>query len=384
MSRRRKITWIVLIVLAVLIRLVSMFPGAVEQYYSRGFYPVLARLQRWLFGWVPFSVGDVLYFAAAVLLLIRLARLIQLAVRRKLAKGWVWPVTRRGAFVLLCLYVVFNLAWGLNYNRLGIADQLGLDVRPYSTADLDTLAEVMLSELTRLDTPARLRRADLGHMSQLRMGAGRAYGALWRNEGRAADFFFLDSPGLPFPRLSVKPSLFEYPGLYIGFAGYYNPFTGEAQVNTLDPLFSQPYTICHEMGHQLGYAKENEANFIGFLAARSSQDPAFGYSAYMDMYLYALRELYVRDSVLAKTFKGRLPPEVRADFVRQQRFNLKYENPFEPVIWAIYGRYLRANRQPHGMVTYSEVTAWVIAYAKKYGWSSLKAWRAAARYPPGG
>ncbi|HEV2354664.1 MAG TPA: DUF3810 domain-containing protein, partial [Puia sp.] len=282
----------------------------------------------------------------------------------------------------LWVYVIFNLFWGLNYNREGIADQLGLEVRPYSTADLDTLANVALSELSRLDIPARMHRAELDQFSRLKKGAGRAYDELWAMEERVNDSLWLRNPMFPFPRLSVEPSLFRYPGVYIGFAGYYNPFTGEAQVNTLDPLSGQPYTICHEMAHQLGYAKENEANFVGFLAARSSDDPAFGYAAYMDMYLYAVRELYVRDSALALTFKGRLPPEVHADFLEQQRFNRKYENVFEPVIWALYGRYLKANRQPLGMVTYSEVTAWFIAYGKKYGWKSLKAWMAVPNYPP--
>jgi hypothetical protein len=126
------------------------------------------------------------------------------------------------------------------------------------------------------------------------------------------------------------------------------------------------------MGHQLGYAKENEANFIGFLAARSSPDAAFQYSVYLDLFLYSVRELYFRDSVLAKTFKGRLAPGVRDDLRELQRFNRKYANPLEPLIWKIYGRYLQANHQPHGIVTYSEVTAWLIAYAHKNGRESIK------------
>ncbi len=69
--------------------------------------------------------------------------------------------------------------------------------------------------------------------------------------------------------------MYSYLGNYLGFTGYYNPFTGEAQVNTTVPLFVQPFTTCHEIGHQLGYAKENEANFAGYLAAKSSPDAGF-------------------------------------------------------------------------------------------------------------
>ena len=111
----------------------------------------------------------------------------------------------------------------------------------------------------------------------------------------------------------------------------------------------QPFTTCHEIGHQLGYAKEEEANFAGFLAAKSSPDPAFRYSVYFDLYLYAARELYARDSMALIPFRESLKPDVRQDLRDLQDFYMKYQNPFEPVIRRLYGKYLRANRQPQGM-----------------------------------
>jgi len=362
MPIRRKITWVCLVVLAAVIKVFSYYPAAVEKYYSRGVYLFTARLQRFLFGWLPFSVGDILYFVAAVILLYRLIRLIRQLVRREAPKGWGLIVLRRMAFILLWVYVLFNGLWGLNYNRLGIAEQLQLNVRPYSTAELHELTKIILGQLNGLDSLSRLHRVRLAHISSLRADAVGAY-----------DSLAVDDPRFSYRGTSVKPSLFSYPGLYIGFAGYYNPFTGEAQVNTLDPLIGLPYTTCHEMGHQLGYAKENEANFIGFLAARSSASPAFQYSVYLDLYVYAIRELYIRDSVLAKSFKGRLNPGVRQDLREMQQFSRRYANPLDPVIWKLYGGYLRANRQPHGIVTYSEVTAWLIAYEKKYGRDAIEA-----------
>ena len=52
-----------------------------------------------------------------------------------------------------------------------------------------------------------------------------------------------------------------------------------------------------------------------------------------------------------------------------QAFNRRYTNPISPLIWKVYGHYLRANRQPQGIRTYSEVLAWLIAYENKYGWN---------------
>jgi hypothetical protein len=247
--------------------------------------------------------------------------------------------------------------WGLNYDRLGIADQLQLQVLPYHTEDLGRLTELIVKELNALDTVARRDRYRFSRTSYLRTDAVGAY-----------DSLAIVDPRFAYRVRSVKASLFSYPGLYIGFAGYYNPFTGEAQVNVMDPDFTLPYTACHEMGHQLGYAKENEANFIGFLACRESSDPAVRYSTYLDLYGYAIRELYFRDSVLALSLRAKLNPGVRQDLRVLQWFSRRYENPLEPMIWRAYSRYLQANRQPQGIVTYSEVTAWLIAFEKKFGW----------------
>ena len=267
MTLGRKITWASLIVVAIGINLFSRFPAAVEKYYSNGLYPFLARGQRFLFGWVPFSIGDILYGAVVILLVYRLVRLIRKLVRRQTEKGWFARLLRRTVFVLLWVYVLFNGLWGLNYNRLGIANFLGLQVWPYTTVQLNDLAGILVEKLNDLDSSARVHRASLASWRVLREGAVRAY-----------DTLGADDPWFAYRTPSVKASMFSYPGLYIGFGGYYNPFTGEAQVNTMDPLLGQPYTICHEIGHQLGYAKENEANFIGFLAAKSSPDPEFQYS----------------------------------------------------------------------------------------------------------
>ena len=170
---------------------------------------------------------------------------------------------------------------------------------------------------------------------------------------------------------SIKPSIFSYLGDYLGFLGYYNPFTGEAQVNTTVPVFTQPFTACHEIAHQMGYAKENEANLMGYLTIRGwgMNSPAFEYAADFEIYNYAARELYLRDSTLYKPFKAQQGPGLRQDIRELRAFDRRYRNPLEPLIWKAYGRYLRANRQPQGIKTYSEVLAWLIAYQNKYGWN---------------
>jgi len=228
---------------------------------------------------------------------------------------------------------------------------LQLHVHRYDTKELAFLLQLIVTRLNALDSPAREYRSALATKRNLFNRSAQSYRNL---ADKDAGFAY------PFP--SVKPSIFSYLGNYLGFSGYYNPFTGEAQVNTTTPVFTQPFTTCHEIGHQLGYAKENEANFAGYLSARSSRDPAFLYSVYFDLYYYAASELYIRDSMQVRPLRDQLKPSIRQDFKELRQFYQKYKNPLEPVITQLYGNYLKANSQPQGMMTYNQVIAWVIAY----------------------
>jgi hypothetical protein len=360
MSLSRQITWICLLVLAAAIKIMSLSGEVVERYYSTGIYPFISRVQRFLFGWIPFSIGDLVYFGVGLWLVFLLVKLIRRLIRREVNKAWLWAALRRVVFVVLLVYVLFNGLWGLNYDRRGIATQLQLNVKPYTTTELARLVSLVCIRLNTLDSVEKVSSLKLGPSRTIFAGAIGAYDSLAGCDPR----FRYSTP-------SIKSSLYGYLNDYLGFGGYYNPFTGEAQVNTTLPDLEQPFTACHEMGHQLGYAKENEANFSGYLAARSSADPAFRFSVYADLYLYAARELYMRDSNLVRPLREHLRPFVRQYFRQVQRFNRKFENPFEPVVRDLYGNYLRANRQPQGLMTYNEVVAWLIAYANKNGWDHV-------------
>ena len=341
---------------AVIIKVFSLFPSLVEQFYSSGIYPFIAISLRWLTGWLPFSFGDLLYSVAIVWLIVRLYKTIKAFVKRKVSKQIFLHSLRRTAIIVLWVYVIFNLFWGLNYDRLGIAYQLKIEPDTYSTNDLKTLTGSLIEH-------ANTCRKVLGDSSfvypdckQIFNEASEAYTSAETNY-----------PFLHYASGSVKKSLYSELGNYVGYLGYYNPFTGEAQVNATVPGFIIPYTTCHEIGHQLGYATEDEANFAGYLAAKSSKENTFKYSVYFDLFLYANRELFYRDSAAAKQNYKLLDTLVRKDISTYRKFIEAHKNPVEPYITMLYGKYLQANNQPNGMETYDEVIGWLIAYQKKYG-----------------
>ncbi|MEP6701295.1 MAG: DUF3810 family protein, partial [Bacteroidota bacterium] len=110
-------SWVLLIVFTILIKWVSWYPGWVERNYSLGVYPVIAKLQRFLFGWLPFSIGDLFYAFLVVVILYKAFKFLRLLFQKKLNRRHFVVSLQQGIFILLFMYVIFNLLWGLNYNR---------------------------------------------------------------------------------------------------------------------------------------------------------------------------------------------------------------------------------------------------------------------------
>ena len=93
----------------------------------------------------------------------------------------------------------------------------------------------------------------------------------------------------------VKKSLFSTPLSYMGFTGYINPFTLEANINYNIPKISIPPTICHEIAHQIGYAFEDEANYIAIKTLSNSKDNFLKYSGNLMAVQYLLSEIRKND-----------------------------------------------------------------------------------------
>lgn len=346
----------ILVGIAISIRLFSMDAFRVEAVYSTRFYPMFSLFLRYLFGWLPFSVGDILYCAMILWLIVWIFKVVKMVRRPQQFRSSIMPLILRTVIVFLAVYIVFNLWWGINYNRRGISSQLGLAIEKYSVAELKNLNEQLL------------QKANAANLLLLKQGQPElSRKQLFTRSQEAYIDLNKQYAFLQYQPASLKRSMWGWLGNYVGFMGYYNPFTGEGQVNTSVPKFLQPFICCHEIAHQLGYAKENEANFVGYLAAASSKDVSFRYSVYLELFLYANRNLYQTDSVAARGFTKELQPAIRKDLQEWRKFNNRHKNLVEPLIRWGYGKYLESNEQPSGLLSYDEVTGFLIAYQKKFG-----------------
>ncbi len=341
---------------------VSFFPSGIEHWYSQGIYPAIGSTLRLLTKWVPFSIGDIGYLLLVCWLLMRLVKWAARIIKEGLQKAFIVRSLLGIIHFLLGVYIVFKLIWGLNYNRLGIAYQLKLEKIPYSQQTLDQLTSDLIDSANtyrrQLDTILPTPLVDSIYRD--------AYHAYLR----VADAY----PFLDYHQRSVKTSLYTSVADYIGFTGYYNPFSGEAQLRTDVPRILLAYVACHEMAHQLGYASESEANFVGFLAATASPNPYFRYSVYLDLFAYAQGEQlaqYAMDKD-AKGFeaaiqhnRNRLDTLVKKDRREIREFFRKRSNRISPAMNSLYDQYLKMNSQEKGMKSYDEVIGWILAYRKK-------------------
>ena len=352
---------LVLTLLLIVTLIFGLLPPFVERFYSTGLYLFSSCIIRTCLGWIPFSLGDLLYGAVFIAFVVNLIKLIKLWMQKSLTKERWLQVARKILQISIIIYLVFQWGWGLNYHRLGSAYQLAIVPRQYTTGELKQLADTLSSRLTavipKITAQDSAEWADFASMKNRCINDYKTAAAIY--------------PFINYRYPSVKKMMIGDIGGYGGFSGYLNPFTGEAQLNGNLPHFLMPIVTCHEIGHQLGYAAEEEANMIGYLAARQSSNPAVRYSAYHDMMTYASRELYYADSNAYHVFINQLPPLVKQHSQQARDYYASFRNPVQKLVNQWYDLYLKVNSQPKGVNSYNYVTAWLIAYAKKYGWQHI-------------
>lgn len=355
-KRGKRIILSVLTVLCIGVHLYSSNTERVEYQYVNHFYVFYSNFLRTCLGNLPFSLGDIFYGFIFCWIVWRLAKGIRNFFIRK-EKGIIkWASLYNMLTGLLIVYLIFNISWGLNYNRKGIAYQTNLEVKEYTPQDLKQMNQLLVEKVNQSKLNTLFEKKGTNSTPLLFKKAILAY-------QKASDTFSF----LKYNHPAVKSSMWGWLGNYLGYTGYYNPFTGEAQVNTTIPETLQPFIVCHEIAHQLGYAKENEANFVAYLVCKHSSDELFKYAAYLDLFFYANRNLYYYDSVSAIRYRDRISIPVKRDIENIIAFNRAHSSFIEPAIAWMFDLFLKGNQQPKGMMSYNQVTAYLISYYRKFG-----------------
>ena len=148
-----------------------------------------------------------------------------------------------------------------------------------------------------------------------------------------------------------------------GTTGIFIAFTGESSISSTTFTASVPFTMCHEIGHRMAFARENEANFAAFLACEASDDARFAYSGYYTAFLYCYNALRKVDAAAANEVWSGACGELRADCAAANSHYKKVEDQkVSQVTDKIYNSYLQTVGVESGRQSYGEVvdllTAW--------------------------
>jgi hypothetical protein len=264
-----------------------------------------------------------------------------------------------GAFISI-FYFLFHVLWGLNYYRDSLFDTLKLEQKEYTLTEITNLTNDLLNKLK--ETQLMLVANDTLKV-EIRESKNQIISNVTLGYNKLAN----DLPQYVYQYKSIKKSIFSSPLTYMGFSGYLNPFSGEAQVDYLVPKVNLPMICSHEVSHQLGIASESEANFIGYLAATRSSDPYYRYSSYLMALQYSVNAIYNRDSITYNKIVKSIPVGVIKNINESQEFWQSYQNIAEPFFKLFYDNYLKANQQQDGMKSYSKMVNLLVAYHSKHG-----------------
>ncbi len=348
LKKKKTIIALLLIPQYILIKVLSNYPNFIETYYSNGVYPFISKLFRYTLGWLPFSFGDIFYTLSIIYIL----RWVYLNRKRVFKDTRMWFIDVFSA--LSIIYFAFHLFWGMNYYRLPLHKSLNIKSK-YTTEQLVSVTKKLIDKsnafhlkITKNDTV----KVEIPYSkSEILKRTPNGYTHL-------KEVF----PNLEYHPKSIKKSLFSYPLTYMGFSGYLNPLTNEAQVDGIIPTIKFPTTASHEIAHQLGFAAENEANFIGCLAAINHDNIYFNYAGYTFALRYCLNEIYNRDEILYETLAKTVNKGIIKNYKEVRDFWEAHQNPAEPIFKLFYSNFLKANNQTKGMESYSYVVALLVNY----------------------
>jgi hypothetical protein len=331
------------ILMAAAIAAAPLPAAIVERYYSDWFYPALqAQLTSWA-NESPIALFD---FIVAIAVL-AVAGVLWRSLTRALRHRQVVPALRglmATAGILAVVYLWFQAAWGFNYARQPLEDSIGYDRTRVNADAVRALAERAVTETNRGHAPAHA--AGFPAIGDVPPALVQAFHEVERRLGRPRPTV----PGRP--KRTVFGILFRASGT----SGMHAPFMLETLLNPDLTPPERPEVLAHEWAHLAGYAPEDDASFVGLLAALGA-DAGARYSAWLSLAFEASAQLprAERQRILAALEPG--PRQDQAAIVARLQSRVE---TVERVSWETYDRYLKAQGVREGIQSYSRVVQLVI------------------------
>ncbi|MCI9146864.1 MAG: DUF3810 domain-containing protein [Hungatella sp.] len=307
------------------------------RWYSVHIYSAIVAVVGRICGLAPVSVAEFGIYALIVLS-------IWYVVRRR--KAWT-SIAARAVFVIGAAAFLYTYNCGINYYRPPFSSQLDLKTRESSVEELRNLCEYLTEKVNETACDS-------------------TYEGEWAVWGRDA----MNKLGETYPGLSgyyprAKPVTVSWILSVQQLSGIYSPFTVEGNYNRDMTDYNIPHTICHELSHLRGFMREDEANFIGYLACIGSEKEVFRYSGYLTGWVYAGNALAGQDIDSYRELYGKLLPQAAKDLRDNWEFWNRYEGKVAEVSNQVNDTYLKMNDQKEGVKTYGRMVDLMLAYHRK-------------------
>ena len=306
-----------------------------------------------LTSWIPFSLAEILLILSPVLVGLICWRMCK-HMMHSITQG-----IRYFVAVLSVISIVFSvLVFGFNAGFYSEGVEKKVDFKRenlspeqlYETAIL--LIDAIREDLPYVSYPENTYSQMTFSYAEMNQKLNQAYDAL-------CDAY----PSFQRMHSNTKPVMLSKPWTYTHISGVYTFFTGEANVNTNYPDFIMISSAAHEMAHQRGIAKEDEANFTAFLVCSLSDDPYIRYCGYADVLNDLMGKLSSASSELYAKARAYMPQELKNEYTSYSVFFDEYrENVAATVSTAVNNAYITSHNQPQGVKSYGLVVDLVAAY----------------------
>ncbi|WP_412476382.1 DUF3810 domain-containing protein [Flavobacterium sp. TBRC 19031] len=345
--KRKYILPLFLLIQLILLKILAFFPETVERFYSNGLYIWLSKCSRFLLGRIPFSVGDIVYSFVV------LYGIYWLYKNRKIPwKVKVWPLL---SFISVA-YFLFHLLWAFNYYRVPLFEKMKIK-REYTEQELVVFTENLITKTNAIHIAITNDR-------EKKVTNPYSQDSVFKLTQNGYDQLAKEHPYFDYKIPSQKKSLLSLPLTYMGFSGYLNPFTNEAQVNDKLPMYGFPNVVCHEMAHQIGFGSESECNFIGFLAGVKNEDLYFQYSALSNALRYCMSNIGMKNEKEFDRLKVKINPGILKNYRESETFWQQYDTLIDKAFHTFYDQYLKSNQQEEGIDSYSKFVDLLVNYYK--------------------
>lgn len=353
--------------------LLGRSPDFVEQVYARWLSPALCRSLAAATGWLSFSLAEICLLGGTLGAAFLLLRAVLRVARRR-----VHPLSalRVGILRLLRLALLvavgFYATWGLNYQRALLPQRLGWAAlaapadRAAQVVELQALCATVVQCANAAYVEA-FGTDDLGAVSTFAgsdLDVDRALDAgldvVARELGLEAAF--AGSRGR-----SKRPWLLAPLMSRAHLSGFFFPWTGEANVNPQPLDCDRLHVVAHEKSHQRGIAREDEAEFVGFLAGAHAAHPYLRYAAYSFAQHVLLRELRALDHKQAERVMAERLPGVQRDIKAVGAFWNHNRGTLTTIAITINDSYLKTHGIPQGVRNYAAAADLLVRYARARG-----------------